>query len=61
MPERNAKQAWLIPSAEALPNPVGTAPGWWVERDGKVTYLLTIVDHQRRPSDARWVQLTPGS
>ena len=30
MPERNAKQAWLIPSAEALPNPVGTAPGWFV-------------------------------
>ena len=28
MPERNLKQAWLIPSAEALPNPVGTAPGW---------------------------------
>lgn len=28
MPERNAKQAWIIPSAEVLPNPVGTAPGW---------------------------------
>lgn len=28
MPERNLKQAWLVPSAEALPNPVGTAPGW---------------------------------
>jgi nicotinamide-nucleotide amidase len=28
MPARNLKQAWLIPSAEALPNPVGTAPGW---------------------------------
>lgn len=35
MPERNVKQAWLIPSATALPNPRGTAPGWWVERDGK--------------------------
>ena len=30
MPERNLKQAWLIPSAEALPNPLGTAPGWFV-------------------------------
>ena len=30
MPERNQKQAWLIPSAEALPNPIGTAPGWFV-------------------------------
>jgi nicotinamide-nucleotide amidase len=28
MPERNAKQAWVIPSAEILPNPIGTAPGW---------------------------------
>lgn len=31
MPERNLKQAWLIPSAEALPNPLGTAPGWLVQ------------------------------
>lgn len=30
MPEVNRKQAWLIPSAEALANPVGTAPGWFV-------------------------------
>ena len=30
MPETNRKQTWLIPSAEALPNPVGTAPGWFV-------------------------------
>ena len=28
MPERNAKQAWVIPSVDILPNPVGTAPGW---------------------------------
>src|SRR6266566_2278314 len=31
-PEMNVKQAWLLPSATALPNPNGTAPGWWVER-----------------------------
>jgi nicotinamide-nucleotide amidase len=30
MPERNAKQAWVIPSSQTLPNPVGTAPGWLV-------------------------------
>lgn len=36
MPETNVKQATLIPSAEAIPNPMGTAPGWWVERDGRV-------------------------
>jgi nicotinamide-nucleotide amidase len=31
--ERNIKQAWLIPSATAIPNPRGTAPGWWVQKD----------------------------
>ncbi len=31
-PELNLKQAWLIPSATALPNPNGTAPGWFVRR-----------------------------
>ncbi|MEP6694338.1 MAG: CinA family nicotinamide mononucleotide deamidase-related protein [Chloroflexota bacterium] len=35
MPERNRKQAWLLPSARALPNPNGTAPGWDVRKDGK--------------------------
>ena len=34
MPERNLKQAMLIPCARALANPRGTAPGWWVERAG---------------------------
>jgi nicotinamide-nucleotide amidase len=37
----NLKQAWLIPSATALPNSNGTAPGWWVERpDGQVIVAL---------------------
>jgi nicotinamide-nucleotide amidase len=35
MPERNRKQAWLIPSARAIPNPNGTAPGWDVRKDGR--------------------------
>lgn len=29
-PESNSKQAWVLPSGEALENPVGTAPGWFV-------------------------------
>ena len=33
MPERNLKQATLLPSAEALPNAHGTAPGWWVRTE----------------------------
>jgi nicotinamide-nucleotide amidase len=39
-PETNLKQAWLIPGAEALPNPNGTAPGWWVENDGIIFVAL---------------------
>ena len=40
MPVRNIKQTWLIPSARAIPNPRGTAPGWWVERDGKIVIAM---------------------
>ena len=46
MPERNVKQATLIPSASVLPNPVGTAPGWWVERDGTVIASMPGVPHE---------------
>jgi nicotinamide-nucleotide amidase len=40
MPESNVKQATLIKSARVLPNPVGTAPGWWVQRDGRVIIAM---------------------
>ncbi len=40
MPERNVKQATLIPSARAIRNAYGTAPGWWVEREGRVLIAL---------------------
>lgn len=41
MARSNTKQAWLIPSARALPNPNGTAPGWWVDRpDGRLIVAL---------------------
>jgi len=50
MPEMNLKQAWLIPSAEALPNPNGTAPGWWVGRaDGRVVVALPGPPREMRP------------
>ena len=39
-PPRNIKQAHLIRSARAIKNPRGTAPGWWVERDGKVIAVM---------------------
>jgi len=40
MPDNNLKQATLIPSAVALHNVAGTAPGWWVEKDGRVIVIL---------------------
>lgn len=48
MPERNRKQAWLIPSAQALPNPVGTAPGWFVQRDGKIIVAMPGVPREMK-------------
>jgi nicotinamide-nucleotide amidase len=40
MPEQNLKQCWVIPSARPIDNPRGTAPGWWVERDGAVIIAM---------------------
>jgi nicotinamide-nucleotide amidase len=48
MPERNIKQATLVPSAEAVPNPIGTAPGWWVEKNGKYIACMPGVPHEMR-------------
>jgi competence/damage-inducible protein CinA-like protein len=50
MPAMNLKQAWLIPSAVALPNANGTAPGWWVERpDGRLIVALPGPPREMRP------------
>lgn len=46
MPERNLKQATLIPSAHALPNPRGTAPGWLAERDGHIIVAMPGVPRE---------------
>lgn len=60
LPEGNLKQAWLIPSAFALENPNGTAPGWWVDRpDGRVAVLLPGPPREMRPMwhDRAWPRL----
>lgn len=46
MPQSNLKQAWLVPSARPLANPLGTAPGWLV--------------HTRRPQGERIIVALPG-
>jgi nicotinamide-nucleotide amidase len=40
MPPSNIKQATVIPSAKIIPNPRGTAPGWWVEHDNRIIITL---------------------
>jgi len=46
MPERNAKQAWVIPSAEVLTNPVGTAPGWLARIDDTMIVAMPGVPRE---------------
>jgi nicotinamide-nucleotide amidase len=40
MVEINRRQAYLVDGAAALPNDRGTAPGQWIEHQGKVVILL---------------------
>ncbi len=40
MPESNRRQAYILEGAEVLPNQVGTAPGQWIEVNGKKIILL---------------------
>ncbi|MGC2624691.1 MAG: competence/damage-inducible protein A, partial [Candidatus Acidiferrales bacterium] len=40
MPEVNGRQAMVPEGAEPLENTRGTAPGLWIEQDGKVVVLL---------------------
>ncbi|HEX8917511.1 MAG TPA: competence/damage-inducible protein A [Chloroflexota bacterium] len=56
MPERNTKQATLISSAEAIPNPNGTAPGWYVSRGTRVVAALPGPPREMRPMWQNWVK-----
>jgi len=48
MPAANRRQAQVVPSAEPLPNPIGSAPGWWVDREGVVVALMPGVPSEMR-------------
>ena len=49
-PEINLKQAWVIPSGAPLPNPNGSAPGWFVSSaDGRVVVALPGPPREMRP------------
>jgi len=48
MPETNRRQGMRVRSADALANPIGSAPGWWVDRDGVVVVLMPGVPSEMR-------------
>jgi nicotinamide-nucleotide amidase len=48
MPENNNRQALLPRGAEVIHNPVGTAPAFCVEHDGRLVISLPGVPHEMR-------------
>jgi len=40
VPRSNIRQATVIPSAQIIPNRMGTAPGWWVEKEDHIIIAL---------------------
>jgi nicotinamide-nucleotide amidase len=40
IPQSNIRQATTIPSAQIIRNRMGTAPGWWVEKDKHIIVAL---------------------
>ncbi|MBF6594666.1 MAG: CinA family nicotinamide mononucleotide deamidase-related protein [Thermaceae bacterium] len=56
MPESNRKQAQKIASATWLQNPRGTAPGWWIHKDGRDLVALPGPPAEWRPM---WAELLP--
>jgi len=49
MPEINARQAMVIEGAEILNNPNGTAPGMYLEHEGRAVALLPGPPREMRP------------
>lgn len=46
MPESNRRQAMMPRTARAIPNPMGTAPGVWLEKSGKIVIALPGVPRE---------------
>lgn len=49
MPERNSRQAMILDGAEALANPNGTAPGLYLEHEGRSVALLPGPPREMQP------------
>lgn len=56
MPEINARQAMVIEGAEVLPNPHGTAPGLYVEHEGRSVVLLPGPPREMQPMFETYVK-----
>ena len=57
MPQQNIRQAGIIPSASSIHNPMGTAPSWWIERDGKI--LATMPGPPREMMNMWQTEIAP--
>jgi nicotinamide-nucleotide amidase len=55
MTENNLKQAFVFERGEVLPNANGTAPGLWVDQDGKVLVMLPGPPNELQPMFAEQV------
>jgi nicotinamide-nucleotide amidase len=55
MTDNNLKQAYRFERGEVLPNANGTAPGLWVEQDGKVLVMLPGPPNELQPMFAEQV------
>jgi len=55
MTENNLKQAYRFERGDVLPNAHGTAPGLWVEQDGKVLVMLPGPPNELQPMFAEQV------
>ncbi|HEX8649323.1 MAG TPA: competence/damage-inducible protein A [Pyrinomonadaceae bacterium] len=56
MPQINSRQAMVIEGAEILDNPNGTAPGMYIEHDGRAVVLLPGPPREMRPMFESLVQ-----
>jgi nicotinamide-nucleotide amidase len=46
MADNNRRQTFVVEGAEPLPNPRGTAPGQWLDVDGRIVMLLPGPPHE---------------
>ena len=49
MPEINSRQAMVIEGAEVLPNPNGSAPGMYLEHEGRILVMLPGPPREMKP------------